>query len=583
MRSIRSRLLVVVLLVAVVAVLLTAWAVNRTTSSSVRGAVEADFEVEEAIYEELSFFAFIEGSWEDVGDVVDGLAEEFHERIALTTVEGVLIADSADGEDLGLPDEPARYIDPGSPVISFDEPLDRLVDTLSALEEQATGLADALEEAGVPFDVQSEDFGLSFPVWDLADPEAGLVVRDFVLDLLGSEGLPLLDLVLGEGGDVLGSEGLSDLFGDEGLGGAVLEDLFGGESPAGPVLEELFGGPFLGELFGPEAGFPFGFPSEPASPALLFLGTADQGEALPDPIGWRLLAIVAGVALLAVVAAVIASRRLLQPIGALTDAAHRMESGDLGERVEVGGGDELATLAGAFNAMAGSLEEQDRLRRTLTGDIAHELRTPLSNLRGYLEAIHDGVLEPTPELIGSLHEEAQQLQRLVDDLQDLASAEAGELRVETTPTELLPLLDGVVQGHQRRAEEAGVGLELHAGAPVIVDLDPARVRQVIGNLIDNAIRHTPDGSRVDVEVALAGDHVLVAVADTGEGIPAEHLPHVFERFYRADTSRSRETGGSGLGLAIARELARAHGGDIEVESVPDAGSRFTVRLPLHSA
>ena len=226
------------------------------------------------------------------------------------------------------------------------------------------------------------------------------------------------------------------------------------------------------------------------------------------------------------------------------------------------------------------MQTQDRLRRAMTGDIAHELRTPLSNIRGYLEAMEEGVVDATPELIVSLHEEAILLQRLVDELQDLALAEADELQIAQEPTDLQALLEQTVQAHRAKAVAAGITLALEAAPGVTAEVDPGRIRQVIGNLLDNAIRHTDRGGMASVRLSEGGDHLEITVTDTGAGIPAEHLPHVFDRFYRVDMSRSRDTGGSGLGLAIAAELVRLHGGSIGVESEVGEGSLFRVRLPI---
>jgi two-component system sensor histidine kinase BaeS len=267
-------------------------------------------------------------------------------------------------------------------------------------------------------------------------------------------------------------------------------------------------------------------------------------------------------------------------VGSLTAAARTMEQGDLSGRVPVAGGDEIATLAGAFNAMADSLERQDRLRRTLTSDIAHELRTPLSNIRGYLEAIREGVAAATPEVIASIHEEAVHLQGLIDDLQELALAEAGELPIRPVATDLGALLQAVVQAHRGRAESAGITLTCEVADAVTAAVDAARVRQAVANLLDNALRHTPAGGTVIVGIRRDGPWALLSVADTGGGIEPEHLPHVFERLYRADPARSRETGGGGLGLAIARALVRSHGGEVVAESDWGRGATFTVRLPI---
>lgn len=287
--------------------------------------------------------------------------------------------------------------------------------------------------------------------------------------------------------------------------------------------------------------------------------------------------------LAAVVLSLALSRRILRPVEALTVAARRMETGDLSTRVDVGSQDEIGQLAHAFNAMAEGLEQQERLRRTLASDISHELRTPLANIRGYLEALQEGVVAPSPGVLGSLHEEAMLLNRLVDDLQDLSLAEAGQLRLEMRPIPLAPLVDAAVTALAPRAAEKGITLSVAVPdklPPVMAD--PERIGQVLRNLLVNALTHTPEGGTITTSAALAEDptYLAVTVADTGPGIPEDHLPHVFDRFYRADPSRTRATGGAGLGLAIVRQLVVAHGGTVGVESEPGAGARFTFTLPV---
>ena len=274
------------------------------------------------------------------------------------------------------------------------------------------------------------------------------------------------------------------------------------------------------------------------------------------------------------------SRRTLAPLQGLGATARRLGRGDLSQRAETAGPTEVRHLAHSFNAMAAELEEAERHRRNLTADIAHELRTPTSNIQGYLEAIKDGVFQPTPEKIDTLHEQALLLSHLVDDLRLLARVDAGELRLERSQTRVGELLQSALEALRPRAEAKGVtlGLEADPSLPAL-DLDATRIAQVVGNLLENAVTHTPDGGRVTVSAHAAANAVEVAVADTGPGIALEDLPRLFDRFYRADPSRSRSTGGTGLGLTIARRLVEAHGGSIEVESVVGQGSRFIIRLP----
>jgi signal transduction histidine kinase len=234
--------------------------------------------------------------------------------------------------------------------------------------------------------------------------------------------------------------------------------------------------------------------------------------------------------------------------------------------------------------MADALECAEQLRRTMVSDVAHELRTPLTNMRGYLEAISDGVISPTPATISSLHEEALLLNRLVDDLQDLALADAGQLRLWRCPTDLGLLAEQAVAVFRPRMDLKGVvcALRVAPGLP-LADLDAERVGQVLRNLLNNALMYTPAGGVVTVEVRERGGGAIpaleVSVEDTGVGIAPDDLPLVFERFYRADRSRNRSTGGAGLGLTIVRRLVEAHGGDVTVNSTLGVGSRFTFTIP----
>lgn len=275
------------------------------------------------------------------------------------------------------------------------------------------------------------------------------------------------------------------------------------------------------------------------------------------------------------------SQRILQPVQALTAAANRLEQGDLNQRVPVKRRDEIGTLAHAFNAMADGLQRQEQLRRQMVTDIAHELRTPLTNIRGYLEALQDGYMDASPPMIDSLHQESLLLHRLINDLQELSLAEAGQLKFDPQPVALADVVEPLVGGMRPQLTEKSLTLttELPADLP-LVHTDPARLGQVFRNLLQNAITYTPERGRITLSAQVQGDEVLVQVQDSGPGLPPEHLPHLFDRFYRADESRNRATGGTGLGLAIVKALVEGMRGRVWAESIVGEGAQFWVALPV---
>ena len=275
------------------------------------------------------------------------------------------------------------------------------------------------------------------------------------------------------------------------------------------------------------------------------------------------------------------SRSILRPVDELILAARAMEKGDLSQRVAVRGKGELGELARAFNAMAEGLTRLEQLRQNMVSDVAHELRTPLSNVRGYLEALRDGVVEPTPETIASVYEEAMLLNRLVDDLQELAMAEAGQLNLVPQPVEIREVIDKAVLSLKSRAieKEIELGTDLQDDLP-LVEADPERLGQVLRNLVKNAIVNTPPGGEITIQARTVDSLVEVSMQDNGLGISAEHLPYVFERLYRADQSRARSTGGAGLGLAIVKQLVEAQGGQVAIDSQVDSGTRVSFTSPI---
>jgi signal transduction histidine kinase len=346
--------------------------------------------------------------------------------------------------------------------------------------------------------------------------------------------------------------------------------------------------PRLGDALAPKApSEPLLEGSEPPLPSqrvgTVYLNVETyQGidETFLASINRSLLVAAVAAGLLALLLTVVLSRRVIGPIENLTAAVQRIEAGQLHQKVEVNSTDEVGKLAKAFNSMTGALERNEQLRHHMVSDVAHELRTPLTNLRGYLEGIRDGVILPNRQTVEILYEEADTLGRLVDDLQELALAEARQLHLDFQPVPVGQMVERAVAGMDPRFAAQGATLETNIPPnlpPVWVD--ELRVQQVLRNLLANALAHSRADDRVTISAQLDGDWVEVAVQDIGEGISAEDLPYIFERFYRADHSRARATGGAGLGLTIAKSLVEAHGGAIWVESQPCEGARFTFTLP----
>lgn len=276
------------------------------------------------------------------------------------------------------------------------------------------------------------------------------------------------------------------------------------------------------------------------------------------------------------------TRRILQPVDALMEATRQMRRGNLDHRVATNRQDELGQLGQAFNEMAGDLARQEQLRRNLVNDVAHELLTPLATIRGYLEAIQDGVIEPSPAVVGSVHAEALLLDHLIADLQELALAEAGQLPLNRRPIALPAVVDQAVAAVRPEANAKGlrISVNLAADLPTIA-ADPQRIGQVLRNLLRNAIQHTADGGEIEVTAVRQEGQIQISVRDNGAGIAPEHLPHLFDRFYRADPSRARTTGGTGLGLAIVKGVVEVHRGVVSAESALGEGTTFYFTLPAN--
>ena len=293
-------------------------------------------------------------------------------------------------------------------------------------------------------------------------------------------------------------------------------------------------------------------------------------------IGAGIVALLLGLAL---------ARNLTRPLRRLTAAIHAMAAGDLEQRVDIRSRDEIGELAGAFNSMSSQLAQSNQARRQMTADIAHELRNPLMVMTGYIEALRDGVLRPTPERFDMMYEEAQHLQRLVADLRTLSLADAGELALTRQITPPDTLLARVAEAYAPAAQKSGIELAVAPIPPALpeVDVDVERMVQVLANLVTNALRHTPEGGAVTLAAQAQQGGVALTVTDSGEGIAPDVLPRIFDRFYRADNARSQNGDESGLGLAIVKSIVTNHGGAISASSELGKGSTFTIYLPAASA
>ncbi|MFD7071869.1 sensor histidine kinase [Streptomyces sp. NPDC059913] len=627
-RSLFGRLLTVSALVAACSVAATAWIAVQTTSGAIKQEQGQNLTADARIYNTLLGYAATHPTWDGVGGTVRELARQSGRRIALTTQRRVPLADSAaPSSPSALPPQVSAIVDP----LSVDTALSRTVEGTGGTAGETGGAAAGT--AGTAERVDPRAVGpFRLPA---AERTALLRTAERYAACLNRTGVAA-DVVRGPSGRprVQRVGGGPDRAGDDRCGSEALDTPTATERKALDALDALANACLKRQdrsviHLNPDLSWDDGarpreaasaaaravpspvptvrtgeddratascvdtarreqLSSYVASPALLFIG-AENGTTVPgfdlSPANTAKIAGAAALVLaLTVGATVLAGSRLVRPLHALTGAAQRMRDGEDSEPVLVSDDNEIGRLAAAFNDMAGHRARLEAQRKDMVSDVAHELRTPLSNIRGWLEAAQDGLAEPDPAFIASLHTEAVQLQHIIDDLQDLAAADAGALRLHPEPVRVEDVVAQVVSAHQGRAETAGVALTAGAGSPGMLWADPVRLRQAIGNLVSNAVRHTSPGGRVTVRAHVDGadgdaPDVVIEVADTGSGIPAEHLPYVFDRFWRAEKSRSRRTGGSGLGLAIVRKLVEGHGGSVDVTSVEGEGSVFTLRLP----
>ncbi|MFI2349617.1 sensor histidine kinase [Streptomyces sp. NPDC019443] len=588
-KSLSVRLLLTSMAIAVVSVGATSWLAVETTTRAIqeeRGQVLSD---DNEILRQLSGYAATHADWDGVQTSVRTLSRTMGRRIALATETGYPIADSA-APGTPLPArssatvEPLNtdtYTEPGAQLAGIDpravgpyllRPAERAqVKTLAEKRlacMRRYGSDGSSRQTPSGRTVVTSDGGEASVPLQCADGQLNTPARteQKALDELGALIASCPDPEQGKGkGTPLAGVGIDLIPGFNTLASDSGRPLGQTQSCVDNARRKQ-----LDPYVAPRARLYLG--SLGRQPAGFNLSPANKAKI----VGVTGLVLAVTVAMTAVVAI-----RLVRPLRALTAAAQQPPQRHA--RVAVTTKDETGYLATAFNDLTARREQLEAQRKAMVSDIAHELRTPLTNIRGWLEVTRDGLLDPDPDLIASLHDEALLLQHIIDDLQDLAAVDAGTLKLHREPVGVDELIAQVVSAHSTRAEASGIRLHTRTDPGLWLDADPVRMRQALGNLVSNALRHTPADGTVTVTARQTGDLAVLTVQDTGGGIAPENLPHVFERFWRAEKSRSRRTGGSGLGLSIVRQFVEAHGGTVTADSEPGAGAVFTIRLPHRPA
>ncbi|MET8277601.1 HAMP domain-containing sensor histidine kinase [Micromonospora sp. NPDC005174] len=599
-RSLLLRLLALAVLIAVGSIAATAWLAVRTTTGAIRQEQGQALADDARIYDTLVGYAATHPSWDGVDATLRPLAEQVGRRITLTTESGTPLADSAPQAG-PLPTKPSATIDalavdtaltPGPPATVDAGRIDpRAAGPYLLPANERRTLLDRADQAVLCLRVRARIAAvaeqgatgrprIATPGTDPNDSSCGPLREELATPTATErKALAQLNALVNT---CLARRKVAPVNVDldwtwttrSAPAANSRRDVIEVDQDQSQAVSACVGTSRREQLLPYVAPAATLFVSDPGGrPTTTFdLSRANQA---------RIVAVAGLVLLVTVGITVLAGVRLTRPLHALTGAAQRMRDGDGAARVRVTGRDEIARLAEAFNDMSERREHLEQLRRAMVSDIAHELRTPVTTIRGWLEAAEDGVAPMDRRLVSSLLEEATLLQHVIADLQDLAEADAGALRLHPETVYLADLLGQVAEAYRVQAGRAGVALALRVDDDPQVYADPVRLRQAVGNLVGNAVRHTPAGGSVTISAQAADGKVMIAVADTGSGISPEHLPRVFDRFWRAERSRSRQTGGSGLGLAIVRKLVEAHQGTVHVQSQPTKGSTFTVHLPTH--
>jgi two-component system, OmpR family, sensor histidine kinase BaeS len=581
--SFRLRIFLLVMITTVTAIGATAWLTLSLTSREVTRAQQASRQHRNDIFDTVQRYGLTHGAWPGIDGVAENLSEQTRLHIQLTTADGEILVDTDTmrGRRRGAVEAAPLTID-ARPQMSGDIAT-RGAETAKSLPEALLRKKLGLTGTLIP---PRDLFGPE-PADPLYDSAAALVLRQAAqyrtalltvqciakrtpgaVPALSSEDAPYLTAQ-----QVNGNPGCVDQATKQVLTNVDWQNA--AWTAATSCNEPTTGTADVQCLY---EAFLKGIGPTAAVPLLLFLG-APAGTDIHE-LGRPAAVGIAGLLLVALAGTALIARRVSRPVGRLTMASRLLAAGRHDVRVPAVGDGELARLSASFNSMAEAVQRSEERQRRLVADVAHEMRTPLSNLRGYLEGLADGVVEPSRELFASLHEETLLQRRILDDLQVLADAESGELSYDRGLIDLAELAAGGVTAQRAVAYEAHVALHADTSVPVWVTADADRIRQVLGNLLTNAIRYTDAGGHILVRVWADRGTAVLSVQDTGVGIAPDDLRRVFDRFWRADPTRQRATGGTGLGLTIAQRIVTDHQGRIEVSSQPGAGTTFTVILPL---
>ena len=580
--SFRLRIFLLVMITTVTAIGATAWLTLSLTSREVTRAQQASRQHRDDIYDTVQRYGMTHGVWPGIDQVVVGLSRQTALHIQLATADGEILVDTdtMNGRRRGPVEAAPLTVDPrpalSPPVaIRVADPSQGLLDAKMGLKVMQIGKAVTPTDlfGPEPTDaVQGSPFALV--VRQVAQYRVGLLTVRCIAQgapgsapALSSVEVPYLAADQIKRHPACAEAATKQVLGDTSWQNATWNLLGTCIDPASLSVDiTCLNNAFLQ-----------GIGTSAAVPLLLFLGApagTDIGE-LGRPAAFG----IAGLLLVALAGTALIARRVSRPVRRLTEASRLLATGQHDVRVPAVGDGELARLSASFNAMAEAVQRSEERQRRLVADVAHEMRTPLSNLRGYLEGLSDGVVAPSRELFASLHEETLLQRRILDDLQVLADAEAGDLSYDRRLIDLSDLVAGGVTAQRAVAPEARVALHADVAGAVWVNADADRLRQVLGNLLTNAIRYTDAGGHILVRVWAGHGTATLSVQDTGVGIAPDDLRRVFDRFWRADPARQRATGGTGLGLTIAQRIVADHGGRIEVTSQPGAGTAFTVVLP----